>query len=208
MNKLVTFEGCEGAGKSTLIKNLCEYFDKDKVDYVTVREPGGLKLCEKIREIVKYSNEPISKNAELLLFSARRAELFANIKKPMLDEGKLVICDRYYDSSRVYQGYASGINDKTVMQITNFATDGLVPQVTFVLDIDPQVSFLRKGGRDKGDRIEAKDLSYHQMIRKGYLQLAKKERRFVVLDATKSEQELLDLVVEKLKEEKIIWWTI
>ncbi|MGN1212782.1 MAG: dTMP kinase [Christensenellales bacterium] len=204
MNKLVTFEGCEGAGKSTLIKNLCEYFDANQVDYVTVREPGGLKLCEKIREIVKYSNEPISKNAELLLFSASRAQLVAGFIKPMLDEGKLVVCDRFYDSSRVYQGYASGVDDKTVMQITNFATDGLVPQVTFVLDIDPQVAFLRKGGRDKGDRIEAKDLNYHQMIRKGYLQLAKKERRFVVLDATKSEQELVGIVVKKLKEEKII----
>ncbi|MGN1221857.1 MAG: dTMP kinase [Christensenellales bacterium] len=204
MNKLITFEGCEGAGKSTLIKNLCEYLDSNKVDYLKVREPGGLKLCEKIREIVKYSDEPISKNAELLLFSASRAQLVANFIKPMLAEGKVIVCDRFYDSSRVYQGYASGIDDKTVMQITNFATDGLVPQVTFVLDIDPQVAFLRKGGRDKGDRIEAKDLSYHQMIRKGYLQLAKKERRFVVLDATKSEQELVGIVVKKLKEEKII----
>ena len=204
MNNLVTFEGGEGAGKSTLIKNLCEYLDNNNIDYLKVREPGGLPVCEKIREIVKYSEEPICKSAELLLFSASRAQLVAGFIKPKLSEGKVIICDRFYDSSRVYQGYASDIDDEVVMQITNFATGGLVPQVTFFLDIDPQVAFERKGGRDKGDRIEAKDLDYHNKVRQGYLQIAKKEKRFVVLDATKSEAELVDIVVKKLKEEKVL----
>ena len=139
-----------------------------------------------------------------MLFSASRAQLVNNFIKPKLAEGQIVICDRFYDSSRVYQGYANGISDDVVMQITNFATGGLVPQVTFYLDIDPQVAFERKGGRDKGDRIEAKDLDYHNKVRSGYLEIAQKENRFVVLDATKTEQELLNIVVQKLKEEKIL----
>lgn len=204
MNKFITFEGGEGAGKSTLIKNLCEYLDNNKVSYLKVREPGGLPVCEKIREIVKYSEEPISKNAELLLFSASRAQLVHDFIKPKLAEGYVIVCDRFYDSSRVYQGYANGIDDDVVMQITHFATGGLVPQVTFFLDIDPQVAFDRKGGRDKGDRIEAKNLDYHNKVRAGYLSIAKKEDRFVVLDATLPEQALVDIVVKKLKEEKII----
>ena len=204
MNKFVTFEGGEGAGKSTLINNLCDYLNKNKIEYQKVREPGGLALCEKIREILKYSEEPIGQNTELLLFSASRAQLVGEFIKPKLAQGQIVICDRFYDSSRVYQGYANGISDDVVMQITNFATGDLVPQVTFFLDIDPQIAFERKGGRDKGDRIEAKDLAYHNKVRQGYLEIAKKEDRFVVLDATKTEQELLDIVVKKLKEEKIL----
>ena len=204
MDKFVTFEGVEGAGKSTLVKNLCDYLQKNHINFKCVREPGGSKVCEQIRNIVKYSEEPISYQTELLLFSASRAQLVSNVILPQLAKGKIVICDRFYDSSRVYQGYANGISDDVVMQITSFATNGLVPTVTFVLDIEPTFAFNRKGGRDKGDRIEAKDIKFHQKVRQGYLDIAQKESRFVVLDATKTEQELLDIVVEKLKRENIL----
>lgn len=204
MGKFITFEGGEGSGKSTLIQNLRNYLDEHKVDYVITREPGGLKLCEDIRNILKYSTEKIGLRAELLLFSASRAQLVDDFIRPNLDAGKLVLCDRFFDSTRVYQGYAANVDDAEVMKITNFATAGLVPDLTFYLDIDPEVAFKRKGGQDKGDRIEERDLSFHYMVRDGYRTIAAKEKRFVVLDATKSPQEIVDQVIEKLRTENII----
>ena len=204
MGKFITFEGGEGCGKSTLIQGLKDYFDKHGVNYVATREPGGLPLCEDIRNILKYSKQQISKRAEFLLFSASRAQLVEDFIRPQLDSGKIVICDRFFDSSRVYQGFANGLSDADIMAITNFATGGLVPDLTFYLDIDPQVAFNRKGGRDKGDRIEERDINYHQNVRLGYQKIAKAETRFVVLDATMSKQQILDAVLEKLRKENII----
>ena len=204
MGKFITFEGGEGCGKTTLIENLKKYLAENNVDFVSAREPGGLKLCEEIRNIVKYSTEPISLRAELLLFSASRAELVKNFIIPNLNSGKVVICDRFFDSTRVYQGYANGLSDDDVMSIINFATGGLVPDITFYLDLDPIVAFERKGGRDAGDRIEERSLEYHNMVRKGYKKIASGEKRFVVLDATRSREQLLSDVVNKLKAEGII----
>jgi dTMP kinase len=204
MGKFITFEGGEGCGKSTLIQGLKDYFDKHDVNYVATREPGGLPLCEDIRNILKYSKQQISKRAEFLLFSASRAQLVEDFIRPQLESGKIVICDRFLDSSRVYQGFANGLADADIMAITNFATGGLMPDLTFYLDIDPQVAFDRKGGRDKDDRIEKRDITYHQNVRLGYQKIAKSEKRFVVLDATMSKQQILDAVLEKLRKENII----
>ena len=204
MGKLVTIEGGEGAGKTTLIENLKKYFVENHIDFVATREPGGSKVCENIRNILKYSDEKISERAEILLFSASRAQLVDEFIKPKLAEGKIVVCDRFFDSTRVYQGFAGNFDDKEIMDITNFATNGLLPDITFYLDIDPVVAFKRKGGQDKGDRIEERDMSYHQKVRQGFLELVKREDRIVKLDATLSEEELLTLVVSKLKQEKII----
>jgi len=204
MYKFITFEGGEGAGKSTIISLLCNYLTNNNIKFESVREPGGINICEDIRNILKYSKHPISKNAEFLLFSASRAQLVSNFILPKLQEGEFVICDRFYDSSRVYQGYANGIDDNTIMSITNFATNGLVPTITFYLDIDPEVAFMRKGGRDSGDRIEARTLDFHKKVREGYLNLAKLESRFVVLDATQSPEIILNQVIAKLKEVNIL----
>lgn len=204
MGKFITFEGGEGSGKSTLLENLKSYFDYNNIDYVFTREPGGLKLCEDIRQILKYSTEKMSTQTELLLFSASRAELVKQFIKPKLEEGKIVLCDRFYDSSRVYQGYANNLDDSEVMAITNFATGGLVPDITFFLDIDPEVAFKRKGGRDSGDRIEAKSLEYHNKVREGYKKFASAEKRFVVIDATLSPSKVLNKVLDTLIKENII----
>lgn len=204
MNKFVTFEGGEGCGKSTLINLLADYLTQINVDFLATREPGGLQVCEEIRNIVKYSQEHLTPQTELLLFSASRAELVEDVIKPALNNGKVVLCDRFFDSTRVYQGYCVGIDDETVMQITNFATGGLVPEVTFFLDIDPKFAFERKGGQDKGDRIENKDFSFHTKVREGFRCLAEKEKRFIVLDATLPPQELLEIVAETLKSKNII----
>ena len=204
MGKFVTFEGGEGSGKTTLIENLKNYFEEHNIDYLATREPGGVKICESIRDILKYSTEKISLNTEILLFSASRAELVEDVILPNLKAGKVVLCDRFFDSTRVYQGYANNLDDKEIMQITSFATGGLMPDITFYLDIDPEVAFARKGGKDKGDRIEERDLSYHQMVREGYQKIAKNDERIVLIDATKSREEILQFVVEKLRQVNII----
>lgn len=204
MGKFITFEGGEGSGKTTLIENLKKYLTENDIDFVSTREPGGLKICEEIRNIVKYSTDQISNRTEILLFSASRAELVENYIVPNLKSGKIVICDRFYDSTRVYQGYANGLNDRDIMTITNFATNGLSPDITFYLDIDPATAFERKGGRDAGDRIEARDIEYHNIVREGYKKIAQVEKRIVVLDATKTREQLLLDVIKKLKAEGII----
>ena len=204
MGKFITFEGGEGSGKTTLIESLKNYFEEHKIEYIATREPGGLQLCENIRNILKYSDYKIGKRAELLMFSASRAELVDEVILPNLNAGKVVLCDRFFDSTRVYQGFANGIDDDKVMSVTNFATDGLVPDITFFLDIDPEVAFLRKGGRDAGDRIEERDLQYHNMVRNGYLKLAESEPRIVKIDATMSKEQVFESVIEILRKENII----
>lgn len=204
MAKFVTFEGGEGSGKSTLIEGLKKYFEKNGIDYIATREPGGLKFCEDVREILKYSPYKIGRRAELLMFSASRAELCDEVISPALKEGKVVLCDRFFDSTRVYQGYAAGIADEEIMKVTNFATNMLVPDITFFLDIDPEVAFMRKGGRDSGDRIEERTLEYHKKVREGYLQLASTEKRFVKIDATLPPEMVLSQVIDKLREKNII----
>lgn len=204
MGKFITFEGGEGSGKSTIIAKLTKYFEDNKIDYIATREPGGLKVCEEIRNILKYSNEKIGNRAELLLFSASRAELVDEVISPALIEGKIVLCDRFFDSTRVYQGFASGVPDEEIMNITHYATRNLVPDITFYLDIDPDVAFARKGGRDAGDRIENRNTTFHQLVRKGYLKLAETEPRIVKLDATKTPEEIFAEVLDKLREKNII----
>ena len=203
MNKFVTFEGGEGAGKSTLVNNLRNYLKQNKIDFVVTREPGGLPICEKIRDLVLTS--PVDTKSQLLLFSTSRSILVNNLIKPSLEDGKIVLCDRFYDSSRVYQGYCGGISDEDVMKITQFATQGLEPEITFYLDIDPIVAFKRKQTIDENDVFETKNIEFHQKVRQGFLELAKKEKdRIVVLDATQPSNKLLDIVIKKLKEKGII----
>lgn len=204
MNKFVTFEGGEGCGKTTLINNLKQYLLEKNVNFICTREPGGLQVCEEIRDILKTTPN-LSARTQLLLFSASRSHLVENVIKPNLDEDKLVLCDRFYDSSRIYQGYCSNIADEEVMLITKFATNNLKPAVTFYLDIDPKVAFLRKGGPDKGDVIENAGLEFHNKVREGFKNLASLEKdRFVVIDATLSQEEVLKQVIKVLKEKEII----
>lgn len=204
MKKFITFEGGEGAGKTTLLNNLKNYLDEKQIEYIAVREPGGTQECEKIREFVLTSKD-ISPVSQFLLFSASRSILVDKVISPALNQNKLVLCDRYFDSSRVYQGFCSNINDEDILYITNFATSGLIPEITFYLDIDPIVAFKRKQKIDENDVFETKNLEFHNKVREGFLRLARKEsNRFVVLDATKSQQEILDNVVDILKKRGVI----
>ena len=203
MKNFITFEGGEGCGKSTVIQEMKEYCEKHNIDYLATREPGGLKECEQIRTILKSS--PLSPKTQLLLFSASRSHLCENSIVPALKEGKIVFCDRFFDSTRVYQGYCGQLSDETIMQITDIAVGDCKPEITFFLDIDPVEAFKRKGGYDKGDVFEEAGIEFHQKVRQGFLHLCELEpERFVKIDATHSKEEVFNEIIEVLKRKNVI----
>lgn len=203
MKNFITFEGGEGCGKSTVMESLKTYCNEHNIDCLATREPGGLKECEEIRKILKSS--PLSAKSQLLLFSASRSHLCENLIMPALKQGKIVLSDRFYDSTRVYQGYCGNLSDETIMQITDIAVGDCKPQLTFFLDIDPVDAFKRKGGYDKGDVFEEAGIEFHQKVRQGFLLLCEKEpERFVKIDARKSKEEVFNDILQVLKREKII----
>lgn len=202
MNKgfLVTFEGGEGCGKSTQIKLFIKFLEEQKLNFILSREPGGCVLGEKIRAILLHSKEDMSALSEFFLFCANRAEHVKEVIKPALEEGKIVVIDRYYDSSLAYQGYAGNLDIKKLKNITAFATDNVVPDLTFLLDISYEEGFGRKA-KDENlknlDRIEQRDRAYHEKVRQGYLKLVKEEpNRFVVIDASKSLEEIHEEIIK------------
>lgn len=202
MNKgfLVTFEGGEGCGKSTQIKLFIKFLEEQKLNFILSREPGGCVLGEKIRAILLHSKEDMSALSEFFLFCANRAEHVKEVIKPALEEGKIVVIDRYYDSSLAYQGYAGNLDIKKLKDITAFATDNVVPDLTFLLDISYEEGFGRKANDENLknlDRIEQRDRAYHEKVRQGYLKLAKEEpNRFVVIDASKSLEEIHEEIIK------------
>lgn len=202
MNKgfLVTFEGGEGCGKSTQIKLFIKFLEEQKLNFILSREPGGCVLGEKIRAILLHSKEDMSALSEFFLFCANRAEHVKEVIKPALEEGKIVVIDRYYDSSLAYQGYAGNLDIKKLKNITAFATDNVVPDLTFLLDISYEEGFGRKANDENLknlDRIEQRDRAYHEKVRQGYLKLAKEEpNRFVVIDASKSLEEIHEEIIK------------
>jgi len=172
--KFITFEGSEGSGKSTHAKLLKDYLRKEGFSVELIREPGGTKISEKIRQFIldpKYKS--MTDICETLLYMAARVQIVKEVIKPALEEGKIVICDRFLDSTIVYQGYGGGINLDLIKRLGKLATLGIKPDLTFLLDIETREG-LKRAGKIK-DRIELKSLDYHRRVRKGYLTLAKKE---------------------------------
>ena len=200
MNKgfLDTFEGGEGCGKSTQIKLFTEFLKKNKFRFVVSREPGGTPVCEEIRKVLLSSKSEITSKAEFLLFSSARAQHVAEVVKPSLEQGKVVILDRFYDSSFAYQGYAGNLEVKEIEEITKFAIDGCVPDLTIIFDISYEDGIKRKNADvnlKTLDRIESKGERYHNKVRAGYLQIAHDNPdRVVVLDATKTKEEIFEEV--------------
>lgn len=187
---LITFEGGEGAGKSTLIGRLAERLAAegglDAADIVRVREPGGTALGEGIREILKRPDAAICPPAEALLFAACRAELVDQVIRPALAAGKVVLCDRYADSTVAYQQGGRGLPAELVAAANRLACGETRPALTVLLDLDPAAGLARASRRDAGkpDRLEALDLSFHRRVRETYRALAEAEpARFLTLDA-------------------------
>lgn len=195
---LVTFEGGDGCGKSTQLKMFQDFLKKENVDFIVSREPGGTPLGEEIRKILLNSNYNISSTTEFLLFSASRATHVEEIVKPALEEGKVVILDRFYDSSYTYQGYAGNLSIKDIENITEFAIQGTKPDLTFLLDLSYDEAMKRKAKDEKLshlDRMERKAKKYHDKVREGYLKLAKQNPdRIVVVDASKSVEEISNFI--------------
>jgi len=197
----ITFEGLDFSGKSTQAKLLHEYLQDKKVKSVLLREPGGTKISEKIRNIIlDRENSEMIPLTEFLLFSSSRAQLVSQVIKPNLEKNFIVICDRYYDSSEAYQGFGGKVNIKRIESVNDFATGGLKPDITFFIDISPSEAFIRAESRNNvKDRIENKELSYYNKVYKGFKEIADKNRkRVVVIDGRKSIEEIHSLVINNV----------
>ncbi len=202
--KFITIEGCEGVGKSTLVAGLKKYFADNNIDAVFTREPGGTPIAEKIRNVIlDADNAAMVDNAELLLYAAARAQHTEELIKPSVAAGKIVVCDRYSDSTLAYQGYARGLDKQLCRQLNAIAEAGVNIDLTVFLDLDPELGFKRKGGADKGDRLEQESLAFHKRVYAGFKDIAS-EPRVASIDAGKSAEEVLSSVIDTLKERAII----
>lgn len=198
----LTFEGPEGSGKTTQAKRLSARLRSAGVDVVHTREPGGTQTGEAIREVLQHMNlnEPMFPETELLLFSASRAQLVRGVIQPALDKGQWVICDRFSDSTTVYQGYGRGMPMGKILDVNRFAMGGTVPDLTILLDVEVERGFQRlqtrnSEGRVGLDRMEREDLDFHRRIRNGYLELARERpERFVVVDGSQDAEAVEPLV--------------
>lgn len=182
----ITLEGPEGAGKTTQVKLLSKTLSSVGIDHVITRDPGGTPLGKQIRRILLNPENPVEPMAELLLYQADRAQHVAEVILPSLKQGKMVICDRYIDSTMAYQGYGRNIDFALIEQLNQMSTGGLRPELTILFDIESAdgLARLHPGGHD---RLEREAIEFHRSVRAGYLDLAKKEpERWRVLDATKA----------------------
>lgn len=198
----ITFEGCDGAGKSTQIRELYNKLVDIGLDVVVTREPGGTNFGEIVRNILLDPQGPNrTALAELFLYSASRAELVAKVIKPALDEGRIVISERYIDSTWVYQGYAGGISVCDIEIINTIATGNLVPDLTLILDVsDPRIIQHRLAFKRK-DKIESRDEDYHTKVREGYRKLAGRFfHRIKVIDASLPCAQVKSLVWNEVRE--------
>ena len=202
---LVTFEGGEGSGKSTQIERLADFLLDEGHEVVTAREPGTTQVGEAVRELLlRTAREDLSPESELALFLAARAELVAEVVRPGLEAGKVVLLDRYGDSSVAYQGYGRGLDPDRVKALNAYFTRGLTPDLTVLIDVPVEASAERSRQRP-ADRIERAGRSFHDRVRSGYREMALNEpERFVVLDGTDPidtvQAAIRDAVLEALAE--------
>ena len=194
----ITIEGPDGSGKSTQLKKLCSFLKKRRADFVFTREPGGTAVGERIREIVLDKNHPeMDDLTEAMLYAAQRTQHVREMILPALKEGKIVICDRFVDSSLVYQGYARGLGED-VKTINDMAIKGAVPDITFLIMVDPATGRRRMKERDM-DRLEQLAEDFHERVYEGYMKLAEKEpNRFFIVDGSLSPNEVFEKIKEKL----------
>lgn len=200
--KFITFEGADGGGKSTQVQLAAEWLRKQGYDVITTREPGGTVLAEKVRELVLDPALPLNTTSQTLLYLAARSEHVEKVIRPALDAGKVVLCDRFSDSTLVYQGLSlgKGLAELTVLrQLCSFATAGLEPDLTLVLDGRPEELAKRRELRGVTDRYEQQGLDFQHRLRDGFLTLAKAEpARIKVLNAEGSMEEVAEAVQKAL----------
>lgn len=204
--KFITFEGCEGVGKSRQIKMLEKYLSDNNVKYYLTREPGGTAISEQIRSVIlDGKNTEMADECEALLYAAARVQLLKEEIAPRLARGELVLCDRYVDSSLAYQGYARGLGVEFIEKINDFAISNFTPDYTLFLNLPPEQAFKRKGGVDKTDRLELSGIEFHNKVYQGYLDLAKKHSdRFIVIDASGERDQTQEKIISALKDKGVI----
>ena len=202
----LTFEGCEGVGKSTQIRLLEQTLRERGVDYTRTREPGGCPISERIRELLlARESAEMSDECEALLYAAARAEHLKDTILPALEAGKLVLCDRYLDSSLAYQGWARGLTFEYVERANEPALTGRMPDLTVFLDLPPDRSFRRKGGADESDRVEMIGMPFHRKVYEGYLLLAERyPGRIARVNCSGTKFETHDKIVRLLEERGVI----
>lgn len=190
----ITLEGSEGSGKSTQSALIVEYLKSKRLPVMLLREPGGVKVSEKIRAILlDVKNTAIGDECETLLYMAARAQLVKEVLRPALDRGMIVICDRFLDSTIAYQGWGNGVDIKSIETIGRFAVAGVTPDLTLLFDIDTKQGLARTNA--KKDRIELRTLEYHKKVRQGYLSLAKKyPKRIKLIKVDAPKEEIFDRV--------------
>ncbi|MCX7830689.1 MAG: dTMP kinase [Acidobacteria bacterium] len=200
----ITFEGVEGSGKTTQISLLCQYLSKKKVEFVSTREPGGSPIGESLRKILLSDESKIDTKTELLLYLAERAEHIEKVIKPNLEKGKIVICDRFSDATRAYQIFGRQLQRNVVESLIEFATDGLEPDLTILLKLDPKTALTRARARNSQSlfsegRFEAEELDFHKRVYEGYETLARESRgRIKVVNANGDPGEVFQSVLKIL----------
>ena len=201
MSLFITFEGGEGCGKSVQARALYNRLSQLAIPVVLTHEPGGTSLGKKLARWLKWAQDTdVSPLAELLLFNTSRAQMVDEVIRPNLEKGKVVISDRYADSTTAYQSYGRGLDLNMVLAINNAATHGLKPDLTVLLDISAEEGLARKKTKRR-DRFEREDITFHQRVRKGYLKMAASEpRRWLVIDATLSKTKIAEIIWQRVSQ--------
>ncbi len=189
----ITFEGLDGSGKTTQARLLTEKLKEEGRDFIFLREPGGTEISEKIRAILLDRDYlEMSQLAELFLFSAARTQLVSEVIRPCIDSGRIVVCDRFYDSTTAYQGYGRGLDLNAVKKVNQVASLDIVPDLTFILDIEiSEINRRRAAGKVAADRMEDSGTTFYTDVRQGYFHIAKAEpKRCVVVNGMRPSQEI------------------
>jgi dTMP kinase len=201
----ITLEGPEGSGKTMQLPRLADYLRQSGFDVLTTREPGGTLISEQIRTVLhNLENKEMNPRTEILLFQASRAQLVEQVIRPHLDKGGVVISDRYADSTLAYQGYGHQVDIDTLRVLVTFATGGLKPDLTILLDVDVEIGLRRKELKGEWNRLDAYNLEFHQRVRQGYHLLVQAEpKRWEVIDASQPpiqvQNEIRRVVAERLQ---------
>lgn len=200
--KFITFEGPEGSGKSTVIVAVKDFLEKEGYSILTTREPGGIKIAEDIRSIIlDKENTEMDAHAEALLFAASRSQHYNEKIKPALEADKIILCDRFIDSSLAYQGHARGLGIDNVYDINKFAIGNNLPELTIFIDVPPELGLKRVfSNTRKVDRLDLETLEFHELVYEGYMLIAKKyDNRFKIVDGTNPVEQVVKDTLKIIK---------
>ena len=196
----ISFEGIDGSGKSTIIQAVYAHYKNKGYDVLMTREPGGNKIAEKIRDIIlDTDHDTMDARTEALLYAASRRQHLVEKILPALEANKMVLCDRFIDSSIAYQGYARGIGKENVFNLNLFAIEDHMPDLTIYLDVDVETGKSRMGSRDNLDRLETEGDAFFKRVYEGYQQIIHNDKRIVIVDGTKTIEEVTQAVIEVIE---------